>query len=285
MNETPDLFEQADDRPRHFGLAEITYKNSGTLLTPASGFMGAYDFTLNPYSGCAFACSYCYAAFFTHSKLHQDTWGKWVTVKQNALALLRQPRRAALAGKSIYMSSVTDPYQPIEKQLTLTREILQELAHAPQPKLVIQTRSPLVARDIDVLRAFDSVQVNMTVTTDSEEVRRAFEPACPNNRQRLEAIKKISDAGIQTAITMTPLLPVEDAEQFAALLLETGVQRFVVQPFHTERGKFVAGTREAALATSQRFNWNEQRYSEVLSVLRRELPHLGIGKQGFAPPA
>ena len=105
-----------------------------------------------------------------------------MTVKENALALLERKRRSTLLGKTIYMSSVTDPYQPIEKRLGLTRELLRILAERYQPRLVIQTRSPLVTRDVDLLRRFEHVQVNMTITTDSEEVRRAFEPTCPNNR-------------------------------------------------------------------------------------------------------
>src|SRR5690606_12907774 len=102
-----------------------------------------------------------------------------------------------------------------------------------------QTRSPLVTRDIDLLSRFDTVQVNMTVTTDSEEVRRAFEPHCPTNKKRLDAVGEVAAAGIDSAITMTPLLPIKDPEAFAMELQRTGVERFVVQPFHTEKGRFV----------------------------------------------
>ena len=93
------------------------------------------------------------------------------------------------------MSSVTDPYQPIERRLELSRELLRELVQH-QPRLVIQTRSNLVRRDIDLLREFDAyVQVNVTVTTDSEKVRKAFEPYCPSNEKRLEAVSELSSAG------------------------------------------------------------------------------------------
>ena len=76
----------------------------------------------------------------------------------------------------------------------------------------------------------------MTVTTDSERVRKIFEPQCPPNASRLAAIAEIKRVGIATSVTMTPLLPVEDADSFAAALLATGVEDFVVQPFHAERG-------------------------------------------------
>ena len=86
------------------------------------------------------------------------------------------------------------------------------------------------------------------MTTDDEDVRRAFEPACPSNARRLGAAQELVEQGIETCVTMTPLLLVENAEWFADDLLATGVRKFIVQPFHFQRGKFVAGTRDAALS-------------------------------------
>ena len=111
-------------RPTRLGLAVIEYKAASGILTKPTGFMEGYDFTINPYSGCAFGCAYCYAAAFAPDVHSAENWGQWVTVKENALERLRRGRRD-LRGKSIYISSVTDPYQPIEKHLELTREILR----------------------------------------------------------------------------------------------------------------------------------------------------------------
>jgi len=283
MSHQTDLFIGEADRPGRLGQAEISYGDASSILTPASGFMAGYDYTLNPYAGCAFGCSYCYAAFFTRDKELQDRWGRWVKVKQNAITLLKKVRPGTLTGKWVYMSSVTDPYQPIEKVLELTRDLLRELAGRDQPKLVIQTRSPLVTRDVDLLRQFSLVQVNITVTTDSEDVRKAFEPLCPSNRQRLNAARELVAAGIDTVVTMTPLLPVQDAEEFAAQLLATGVRRFIVQPFHADGGRFVAGTRDEAMEISGRLGWSNERYLQTLEVLKQTLPEVGVGKQGFAP--
>ncbi len=268
-------------RPTRLGLAVIDYKEVSGILTKPKGFMAGYDFTINPYSGCAFGCAYCYAASFAPDERSADTWGRWVTVKENALDLLKRSRRD-LRGKSVYISSVTDPYQPVEKQLELTRDILRELIHH-QPRLVIQTRSPLVARDVDLFKQFEVAQVNMTVTTDSEDVRRAFEPGCPGNQQRLEAIAEVCAAGVQSCITMTPLLPVVDAEGFATRLLATGVKRFIVQPFHSKKGQFAAGTKDTATPLIEQYNWTGAGYIAVRDVLRRRLPQLGEGKDGFAP--
>ena len=294
--------ESAPPRPTRLGRASIDYKPAGAILTKATGFMDAYDFTLNPYSGCAFGCTYCYAAFFSRSSdsmtgaERRDSWGRWVEVKENAIDLLKR-RRKRLDGTLIYMSSVTDPYQPVERRLRLTRGLLEVLAKRHRPRLVVQTRSPDVVRDADlfreIVRGGGRVQVNVTVTTDDDDVRRAFEPACPSNARRLGAARELVRQGIETCVTMTPLLPVRHAERFADDLLATGVKKFIVQPFHFQRGKFVAGTRDAALTiTAEKLGCGDdevmeryrRHYRAARRVLRARLPRLGEGKDGFRPP-
>ena len=284
-------------RPDHLGPATIAYAPARDILTRASGFMDAYDFTLNPYSGCGFGCSYCYAAFFSRSTGDRDAWGEWVRVKENAVELMARRRTGSLDGKLIYMSSVTDAYQPVERKLDLTRGLLKILADRHRPKLVVQTRSPDVVRDSDLFRAIvergGRVQVNLTVTTDDEDVRKAFEPLCPGNARRLEAAAALVRDGVDTCVTMTPLLLVRDARRFAEHLLATGVKDFIVQPFHFQRGRFVAGTRDGALDTmaeklacerDSMLDRYLEHYREVRTVLYRELPRLGEGKDGFKPP-
>jgi DNA repair photolyase len=280
----PGLFDDNDEeRKRKLGHADINYVRSGSILTETSGFMAGYDYSLNPYSGCSFGCTYCYAAFFSRDKDKMDNWGYWVSVKENAVLLLQKFRKKPLLDKTLYLSSVTDPYQPIEKDLSLTRQILQELIDYHKVRLVVQTRSPLVTRDIDLLKKFDVVQVNMTITTDSERIRKVFEPYCPGNKQRIKAIREIHDSGVGACITMTPLLPVEDPHQFAKDLLETGITRYIIQPFHAERGKFIAGTRDEAKKLLNEFNWNDEEYKRVFEIIKSYIPSIGIGKEGFAP--
>ena len=141
----PPLFpdeKQQVELPARLGRTGVTYRPAREILTRATGFIGGYDFTLNPYSGCGFACSYCYAAFFTRNQEQRDRWGLWVNAKENAARLLSELGPGALDGKRIYMSSVTDPYQPLERRLKLTREILEVLADRHRPRLVVQTRRP-----------------------------------------------------------------------------------------------------------------------------------------------
>lgn len=292
------LFEQPepDERPGQLGPVSLRYVPVREVLTRATGFMDAYDFTLNPYAGCSFGCTYCYAAFFSGTADRTKSWGAWVDVKENAVQRLER-RAASLDGKLIYMSSVTDAYQPIERRLGITRSLLEVMARGYRPKLVVQTRSPDVIRDRDLFRQIiehgGRVQVNFTVTTDDEEVRRTFEPYCPNNRARLRAAREMCESGVDTCITMTPLLLVTDVHGFADMLLDTGVRNYIGQPFHFQRGKFVAGTRDKAqclmadkLGTDPAHFRGEYlaHYGRVRDVLKRRLPNLGEGKDGFRPP-
>ena len=286
------------ERPEMIGDVTISYTPAREILTKATGFMNDYHFTLNPYSGCSFGCTYCYAAFFSRDIEKLNNWGHWVTVKENAIQLLQKRKPGSLDHKLIYMSSVTDPYQPIERQLQLTRGLLQTMADRhDQPKLVIQTRSPDITRDIDLFHQIETnggqIQVNMTITTDDEDIRRVFEPYCPSNPARLQAITQIQAAGIPACITMTPLLLVSSPYAFADQLLNTRVQKFIAQPFHFQRGKFLAGTRDKAFnLMAEKLNCPpesfKQEYLEhyrlVFAVLRDTLPQLGEGKTGFEPP-
>lgn len=307
-----DLFEKGlkvdvlSDKPAKIGDTNLSYAPAREILTKATGFMDAYDFTLNPYSGCSFGCTYCYAAFFSRDIEKRDTWGKWVIVKENAADLIRNRKPGTLDGKRVYLSSVTDPYQPVERQLKLTQGILQAMVdRGDKPKLVVQTRSPDVVRDCDLYRRIvengGRVQVNMTVTTDDEDIRRTFEPQCPANFRRLDAIGQVQAEGIDTCITMTPLLLVTSPYAFADSLVATGVEKFIAQPFHFKQGKFLAGTRDGAhelmaeklgcSVASLKSEKGEylERYREFFDIfndrlLEENLPPLGEGKDGFKPP-
>ena len=289
-------------KPDSFGPATIDYISSRQILTKATGFMNSYDFTLNPYSGCSFGCSYCYAAFFNYDVSKKQSWGEWVTVKENAISLMQKARKGSLDGKRIYMSSVTDPYQPIESKLEITRSLLNDLAQQHKPKLVIQTRSPTVTRDIDLFHRIEEnggrVQVNMTITTDDDSVRKSFEPSCPSNTKRLEAISQIRASGIDSSITLTPLLLINNSSQFVNRLIDSGVRQFIIQPFHFRNGRFVAGTRDKALSLlAEKLSCDrksipskyDEIYQEFLQYMkaelkRNDLPAPGEGKHGFRPP-
>ena len=286
--------------PTKLGRASVTTAQPHTLITKPTGFIAQYDGVINPYIGCTFGCDYCYAANFAQDQKLQDSWGLWVKAKTNALHQMAKIPAGKLNGQVLYISTATDPYQPLERTVQTTRGLLEIMAlQHPRVKLVIQTRSPLVTRDLDLFQQIQEqggrVQVNMTVTTDSDPVRRLFEPGCPTSAARLHAIANVQET-VQGCITMTPLLPLENAESFAAQLLATGVKRFIVQEFHldAQQGRrFIAGTDAKALehlkehygATLERAKAQyKQEYRNAREVLKQQLPQLGEGRPGFAPP-
>ena len=164
---------------------------SRSIFNPATGYIarGGFDFTCNPYVGCTYGCTYCYAMFLPQNRRPKDEWGRWFDAKRNAVELAERSARK-LAGQAVYLSSVTDPYQPAERSLFLTRGILEALLPY-QPRLVVQTRSPLVLRDIDLLQQFRRVRVNLSIPTDSDEVWRAFEPKSPPLARRWQAAEEL----------------------------------------------------------------------------------------------
>ncbi len=295
LSEEPDggvaLQTAAPPRLARLGKAAVEYISSKSLLTPSTGFIHAYKFTLNPYSGCGFGCEYCYARFFAPTLEEQETWGEWVKVKQNAVELLRRARwarsrdRRLEPGDTIYMSTVTDPYQPIEHKLQLTRSILEVLVEI-QPRLTIQTRSPLVKRDIDLLKQLRSVRVNLTVTTDSEHVRLRYEPHCPAVAVRLEAAQALKQAGIPIGISISPMLPVEDAPAFARRLAALEADEYVTQFLKPARSRFSAGTAPQAIARMREDRWTRERYEQVRAAIQHELGSRRLleGNEGYAPP-
>lgn len=274
----------------HIGATTVEFIQSKTLLTAPSGFMNQYKFTLNPYSGCSFGCDYCYARFFAAKREEKEHWGKWVKVKENAIALLQQSQRAKSPdrrlefGDRIYMSSVTDPYQPIEFKLGLTRQILQELIPL-QPRLTIQTRSPLVLRDVDLFQQFQHLRVNLSITTDSEDIRKRYEPHCPAISVRLKAAQKLSEAGIKLGISISPLLPIQDALSFGKKLAELQAAEYVTQYFKPTRSRFSAGSSPESLEKMKADDWTVEKYQTVRQILQQCLGNRPLleGNQGYAP--
>jgi DNA repair photolyase len=186
--------------------------NARSIFSPATGFIrrGGFAWTCNPYVGCSFGCTYCYAMFLPQNRRPKEDWGRWFQAKTNAVEVARA-QAPKVAEQPLYMSSVTDPYLPAERGLRLTRGILEALL-PHQPRLLIQTRGPLVVRDLDLLRQFRAVRINMSIPTDSEEVRQAFEPKAPPLERRWQAMADVRAAGLAVGICVPPMLPLQDSE-------------------------------------------------------------------------
>ena len=259
----------APARPATQGNADVIYADASAILARPTGRLADLDFVINPYQGCTFACTYCYAAFFVAEEEQRERWGRWVRVKTNAIAKLRNSRQN-LHGRTVLMSSATDPYQPIEAKLELTRSLLPILAERGA-RLAVLSRSPLVTRDIDLFKQFEHINITISITTDSDDVRKRFEPQCASIDRRFEALQQLTEAGFRTRINVAPLLPLNNARAFAERIIETGVSRVHINTFHEATGPFASGTRQPALAIAREMGWTENRREQVLEELRSYL--------------
>lgn len=164
-----------------------------------------YDYALNPYVGCQHACVYCYARFMKRFTGHKERWGEFVDVKINAPELLINELKRKKAGR-VWVSGVCDPYQPVERRYRLTRGCLGILVENNRP-VTVQTKSPLVLRDMDILKRSEDVEVCFTITTADERIRRIFEPFAPPVKKRIEALKELHSEGLRTFVMIAPILP------------------------------------------------------------------------------
>jgi DNA repair photolyase len=171
-----------------------------------------FTWTINPYRGCEFACKYCYARY-THEFMEMRDgieFEQKIYAKQHAADLLRQEIRKVKPGEQIAIGTATDPYQPIERKLEITRAILEEFARHSGLELGIVTKSALVARDIDLLKEIaqrNEIFVNFTITTTDTELARILEPRAPRPDLRLDALRKLREAGIGAGVICAPVLP------------------------------------------------------------------------------
>ncbi|NQV13413.1 MAG: radical SAM protein [Parcubacteria group bacterium] len=162
------------------------------------------DYAINPYTGCQHSCVYCYADYMGFYSGHTEPWGQFVDVKINGAELIDDCQK--YRGKEIMFSSVTDAYQPVEKKYQLTRRILEKLIPC-QPKITILTKSPLVTRDIDILKQFEDVKVGFSLITINPEYQKQLDPGAASPSERLEALAQLKAAGINTSIFVAPILP------------------------------------------------------------------------------
>lgn len=249
-------------------------KTVKSALSPQrGGYLNSFTHSLQPYSGCAFGdkidsgegCPYCYVRRLPVSLFAQEPWGSWVEAKLNVAEVLkselaRHDAHGTLDKLRIFMSSVTDPYQGAEHQYQLTRECLRVFTAYPPALLIVQTRSPSVLRDLDVLRQLgDRVWVSMTLETDSDAVRRQFTPTSPTVESRFRAMAKLLDAGIRVQAAISPMLP-NCADQFSERLTEVCSRVLVDTLFH---GDGAHGSRSQSLGMERLFA--EKGYSEWYS--------------------
>src|SRR5258705_7552852 len=183
-----------------------------SLLNRCTGERMPFTWTINPYRGCEFACKYCYARY-THEFMEMRDgldFERKIYVKQHAAELLRQELRRVKPGEEIAIGTATDPYQPIERRLEVTRAILEELSRHAGLELGVVTKSNLVLRDIDLLLRIaenNQIFVNLTITTLDADLARILEPRAPRPDLRMETVRKLNLEGVNAGVICAPVVP------------------------------------------------------------------------------
>lgn len=227
-----------------------------SILTKTSGFIAEAGFThsLSPARNCTFGCTYCYVPTMgLYGGLKPEDWQRWgqfTTYKSNAVELLKRELRA---GQSIYCSPLVDPYQPAEAEERMMPRILGALIDAPPRVFTIQTRGPLILRDVALLQKLAlkaTLRVGFSITTNRDDIRRLYEPHCASFEERLDVVRALRDAGIETYATLAPLLPC-DPEVLARAAIQATGRDLIGDPLHIRSTKrHGATTREAAFKIS-----------------------------------
>jgi DNA repair photolyase len=226
---TPDLesFEDPNSRKKR----PFNYIDSKTALSPSS--LPGLDLTLNPYRGCEHDCVYCYAPYLF--RMARDDWPH-IAVKKDLPRLLA---KEALKKRGVIgLSTATDPYQPIEAELGQTRACLQELVKA-KAKVSVLTKSDLVLRDLDLLKALPEVEVGITITTIDERLAYCFEPGAPSPSRRLDALRKLVEHDIDCYVFIGPILPLVTTERLEELtdsIQATGCRKAMTDPLNLRPG-------------------------------------------------
>jgi DNA repair photolyase len=178
------------------------------------------NYCINPYVGCMHACVYCYADYYTKKfSRHQEEWGEFVDVKINSPELLLKEIGKKKRG-IVYISSLTDAYQPLEAKYGITRKILEILARYDWP-VIIQTKSTLVLRDLDVLKKFSNIEVGFTIISLEEEKSRKLERFASPPKERVKALKILKENGIKTFVFIGPIMPFTRIEEIERIVEET----------------------------------------------------------------
>jgi DNA repair photolyase len=234
-----DSTRKSEQRPEYFFLPVRS------ILNKCDSNRVPFEWTINPYRGCEFACKYCYARY-THEYMELDggEFERKIFVKQNPAALLARDverkysyqRAGADDGRPehIAIGTATDPYQPAEKEYKVTRECLEELAKREGLSVSVITKSNQIVRDIDVLQriaARSELSLNITVTTLRTRLARLLEPRAPRPDLRIDAIRQLKAAGLRVGVSASPLIPgitdrEGDLEAVAAAVKDAGAEWF-----------------------------------------------------------
>lgn len=212
-------------------IKEITSK---TALSPSK--LPGLDYALNPYSSCSHQCKYCYVPTVLH--LPRETWGDTIGVKRNLPLILSKELPKKKPG-TVGISTVTDPYQPIEQQYHVTRYSLQQLFKYDFP-IQIQTKSKLVLKDIKLINKFSNAEIMISIGTNNDNHRKLLEPNASSIKDRLQILDELKENQcVKTSVFLGPLYPNLNWTQIRPLLdtfIEKKVSTIMIDDFHLKPG-------------------------------------------------
>lgn len=215
---------------------KITEVECKTALSKSS--LPGLDYSLNPYRGCQHNCAYCYVPNVL--RIPRNDWGSFVEIRKNIPIILSKELKKKKPGV-VGISTVTDPYQPIEKKYNLTRYCLEQLLIHDSP-VHIQTKSDLILRDIDLISKFSDIEVMFSIGTLNDSERKSLEPFSSPIQDRLNAMKQISETGIKTSVFFGPIYPTikkEDLSKIIDTFVSHGAKEIMVDKFNLKPGVFI----------------------------------------------
>jgi len=212
---------------------KITEVKCKTALSKSN--LPGLDYSLNPYRGCQHSCAYCYVPNVLRIK--REDWGGFVNVKTNIPVVLSKELKSKKPGV-VAISTVTDPYQPVEKKYKLTRYCLEQLMRYDFP-VHIQTKSDLVLRDIDLISKLTDTEVMFSIGTLNDSERKLLEPYTSSIQKRLDTMKEITDIGIKTSVFFGPVYPTlkpNDIEEIIDAFIENGATEIMIDKLNMKPG-------------------------------------------------
>jgi DNA repair photolyase len=232
-------------------------------------------YSLNAYRGCQHHCAYCYAPSVLRMK--QGQWDSTIEVKINIPMILAKELKTKKPGV-VGISTVTDPYQPVEQKYLLTRYCLEQLLKVDFP-IHIQTKSTLVTRDIDLISRFSESQVMMSIATAHDEQRKLLEPYSSSIQERLSALRTYADAGVKTSVFFGPVYPTTSLEEIASILdtfREAGATEIWIDMLRLKPGiwnniqKGLIQNQEVFRVFSQHVFENKNYYMNIREEIRKK---------------
>ena len=212
---------------------KITEIKCKTALSKSN--LPGLDYSLNPYRGCQHSCCYCYVPKVL--RIPQEDWGCFVNVKTNIPQILSKELRKKKPGV-VALSTVTDPYQPIEKKYKLSRYCLEQLLIYNWP-VSIQTKSNLILRDKDIITRFSDAEIIVSIGTLNDSERKLVEPCSSSIKDRLDVLKNFSDADVKRTVFFGPIYPTitkDDLPEIIDIFVEYGTQEILVDKFNLKTG-------------------------------------------------